>query len=86
MSRNPRGRGQVLATVETDSVIGVGITKAIDGPDCHCLIYLIDGEKPLRLATGTEREIKKIRKKMDEFVVPPADRVIRRTQTSRGSQ
>ena len=85
VSRNPRGRGKVLAEVDLDRIIGVGMTRSIDGPDCHCLIYLIDGEKPLRLATGTEREIKKIRQKMDEFVVPPADRIIRKTQTSRGS-
>lgn len=77
VSRNPRGRGKVLAEVDLDRIIGVGMTRSIDGPDCHCLIYLIDGEKPLRLATGTEPEIKKIRKRMDEFVVAPEDRVLR---------
>ena len=77
VSRNPRGRGKVLAEVDLDRIIGVGMTRSIDGPDCHCLIYLIDGEKPLRLATGTEPEIKKIRKRMDEFVVSPEDRVMR---------
>ena len=74
VSRNPRGRGKILAEVELDRVIGVGMTRSIDGPDCHCLIYLIDGEKPLRLASGTEADVKKIKRRMDEFVVPPADR------------
>lgn len=83
VSRNPRGRGKVLAEVDLDRIIGVGMTRSIDGPDCHCLIYLIDGEKPLRLATGTEPEIKKIRKRMDEFVVPPADRIVRKKRKSR---
>ena len=83
VSRNPRGRGKVLAEVDLNRIIGVGMTRSIDGPDCHCLIYLIDGEKPLRLATGTEPEIKKIRKRMDEFVIPPADRVMRKVRTSR---
>ena len=75
VSRNPRGRGQILATVEISQIIGVGITKSINGPDCHCLIYLIDGKKPLRLATGTEDEIRDIRAKMDEYVTPPAERL-----------
>lgn len=75
VSRNPRGRGQVLATVEIDQIIGVGITKSVNGPDCHCLIYLIDGKKPLRLATGTEEEIRAIREKMDEYVTPAAERL-----------
>ena len=83
VSRNPRGRGKVLAEVDLNSIIGVGMTRSIEGPDCHCLIYLTDGEKPLRLATGTEPEIKKIRKRMDEFVVPPADRVVRKARVSR---
>lgn len=83
VSRNPRGRGKILAEVDLNKIIGVGMTRSIDGPDCHCLIYLIDGEKPLRLATGTEPEIKKIRKRMDEFVVAPADRVVRKIRTSR---
>jgi hypothetical protein len=75
VSRNPRGRGNVLATVDLDQIIGVGITKSIDGADCHCLIYLIDGEKPLRIATGTEPEIRAIRKKMDDYVTPAAQRL-----------
>ena len=83
VSRNPRGRGKIRAEVDLDRVIGVGMTRSIDGPDCHCLIYLIDGEKPLRLASGTEPEIKKIRKRMDDFVVPAADRVPPRPHTSR---
>lgn len=75
VSRNPRGRGEVLAAVDMDQIIGVGITKSIDGQDCHCLIYLIDGKKPLRLATGNEAEIRQIRKKMDKYVTPPAERL-----------
>lgn len=75
VSRNPRGRGEVLATVDIDQVIGVGVTKSIDGPDCHCLIYLINGEKPLRLASGTEKEIIAIRKIMDDYVTPAQERL-----------
>ena len=75
VSRNPRGRGEILATVDIDQIIGVGMTKSIDGPDCHCLIYLINGEKPLRLASGSEREIKAIRKRMDDYITPPAERL-----------
>jgi hypothetical protein len=75
VSRNPRGRGEILATVGIDQIIGVGITKSIDGQDCHCLIYLIDGKKPLRLATGNESEIRQIRRKMDQYVTPPAERL-----------
>jgi hypothetical protein len=75
VSRNPRGRGQVLATVDLDQIIGVGITRSLSGMDCHCLIYLIDGEKPLRIATGVESEIRRIRKKMDEFVKPASERL-----------
>ena len=75
VSRNPRGRGQILATVDLDQIIGVGITRSLSGRDCHCLIYLIDGEKPLRIATGTETEIRRIREKMDQFVKPAADRL-----------
>ena len=75
VSRNPRGRGQVLATVDIESIIGVGMTKAIDGPDCHCLLYLLNGQKPLRLASGTEREIRRIREMMDDYVTPAAERL-----------
>ncbi len=75
VSRNPRGRGQVLATVDLDQIIGVGITRSITSGDCHCLIYLIDGKKPLRLATGTEPEIREIRARMDTYVTPPAERL-----------
>ena len=75
VSRNPRGRGQVLATVDIDQIIGVGITRSMTSGDCHCLIYLIDGEKPLRIATGTEEEIRKIRVKMDDYVIPPHERL-----------
>jgi hypothetical protein len=75
VSRNPRGRGKVLATVDLDQIVGVGVTRSIDGPDCHCLIYMIDGEKPLRIASGTEPEIKAIRNRMNGIVVSPADRV-----------
>ena len=75
VSRNPRGRGQILATVGLDQIIGVGITRSLSGKDCHCLIYLIDGEKPLRIATGVESEIRRIRKKMDDFVKPASERL-----------
>lgn len=75
LSRNQRGRGEVLAVVDLDQIIGVGITKSLDSDKCHCLIYLIDGRKPLRIATGTEDEIRAIRKKMDDYVVPPAERL-----------
>lgn len=75
VSRNPRGRGQVLATVDLDQIIGVGITRSLSGRDCHCLIYLIDGEKPLRIATGIEAEIRRIRKRMDDFVKPASERL-----------
>ncbi len=75
VSRNPRGRGQVLANVDLDQIIGVGITKSLTGRDCHCLIYLIDGEKPLRIATGTESEIRIIRKRMDDYVKPASERL-----------
>ncbi len=75
VSRNPRGRGQVLATVDIDQIIGVGITRSLATGDCHCLIYLIDGQKPLRIATGTETEIRNIREKMDNYVTPPHERL-----------
>lgn len=75
VSRNPRGRGQVLATVDMDQIIGVGITRSLATGDCHCLIYLIDGQKPLRIATGTETEIRHIREKMDKYVTPPHERL-----------
>ncbi len=75
VSRNPRGRGQVLATVDIDQIIGVGITRSLATGDCHCLIYLIDGQKPLRIATGTEEEIRRIRDKMDGYVTPPHERL-----------
>ncbi|MEL7152064.1 MAG: hypothetical protein AAGK71_15100 [Pseudomonadota bacterium] len=75
VSRNPRGRGQILATVDIDQIIGVGITRSLATGDCHCLIYLIDGQKPLRLATGTEDEIRRIRKKMDHYVTSPQERL-----------
>lgn len=75
VSRNPRGRGQVLATVDIDQIIGVGITRSLATGDCHCLIYLIDGEKPLRLATGHEAEIRAIREKMDSYVTPAHERL-----------
>jgi len=75
VSRNPRGRGQILATVDIDQIIGVGITKSLTGTDCHCLIYLIDGEKPLRIATGIEDEVRVIREKMDNYVKPASERL-----------
>ncbi len=75
VSRNPRGRGQILATVDMDQIIGVGITRSLATGDCHCLIYLIDGQKPLRIATGTEEEIRHIREKMDKYVTPPHERL-----------
>lgn len=80
VSRNPRGRGEVLATVDIDNVIGVGMTRSLDGPDCHCLIYLVNGQKPLRLASGTEREIRVIRERMDEYVTPAAERLASRME------
>lgn len=75
VSRNPRGRGQILATVDLHQIIGVGITRSMTTGDCHCLIYLIDGKKPLRIATGIESEIRAIREKMDNYVTPPAERL-----------
>ncbi|MGI9389888.1 MAG: hypothetical protein ACR2O1_07515 [Boseongicola sp.] len=75
VSRNPRGRGEVLAIIDINRIIGVGMTRSVDGTDCHCLLYLINGQKPLRLATGTEREIKAIRKRMDDYVTTPAERL-----------
>ena len=75
VSRNPRGRGEVLATVDLDQIIGVGITQSVATQDCHCLIYLIDGKKPLRLASGSEEEIREIRDKMDSYVTSPAERL-----------
>ena len=75
VSRNPRGRGQILATVDLDQIIGVGITRSMTTGDCHCLIYLIDGKKPLRVATGIESEIRAIREKMDNYVTPAAERL-----------
>lgn len=75
VSRNPRGRGQVLATVDIDQIIGVGITRSLATGDCHCLIYLIDGEKPLRIATGNEDEIRAIRERMDHYVTPAHERL-----------
>ena len=82
VSRNPRGRGEVLATIEISRIIGVGMTRSVNGPDCHCLLYLINGQKPLRLATGTEREIKAIRKRMDDYVTPAAERLAAKMATS----
>ena len=82
VSRNPRGRGEVLATIDIERIIGIGMTKSVDGPDCHCLLYLINGQKPLRLATGTEREIKAIRKRMDEYVTPAAERLAAKMASS----
>lgn len=84
-SRNPRGRGQILATVDLDQIVGVGVTKSIDGPDCHCLIYMIDGEKPLRIASGTESEIKAIRNRMNGIVVSPAERLAARMEASQAA-
>lgn len=75
VSRNPRGRGQVLATVDVDQIIGVGITRSLSTGDCHCLIYLIDGEKPLRIASGNEDEIRAIRERMDHYVTPAHERL-----------
>lgn len=75
VSRNPRGRGQVLATVDIDQIIGVGITRSLSTGDCHCLIYLIDGEKPLRIASGNEDEIRTIRERMDHYVTPAHERL-----------
>jgi len=75
VSRNPRGRGQILATVDIETIIGVGITRSLATGDCHCLIYLIDGQKPLRSATGTESEIRAIREKMDDYVTPAHERL-----------
>jgi len=82
VSRNPRGRGEVLATIDINRIIGVGMTRSVDGPDCHCLLYLINGQKPLRLATGTEHEIKSIRKRMDDYVTPAAERLAAKMATS----
>ncbi|MBT8460137.1 MAG: hypothetical protein KJN60_10750, partial [Boseongicola sp.] len=86
VSRNPRGRGEVLATVDIEQIIGVGVTKSIDGPDCHCLIYLINGEKPLRLASGTEKEIIAIRKIMDDYVTPAQERLAAKMASSAARQ
>ena len=86
VSRNPRGRGQVLATVDIDQIIGVGITRSLATGDCHCLIYLIDGQKPLRLATGTEQEIRAIRDKMDSYVTTPHERLAAKLAARRTSR
>ncbi len=86
VSRNPRGRGQVLATVDLDQIIGVGITKSLASGDCHCLIYLIDGRKPLRLATGREAEIRRIHEKMEGYVTSPADRLAAKMASARTSR
>lgn len=75
VSRNPRGRGRILATIDIDQIIGVGITKSMTSDDCHCLIYMLDGRKPLRIATGTELEIREIRTKMDDYVTPAHERL-----------
>ena len=82
VSRNPRGRGQILATVDLDQIIGVGMTRSMTTGDCHCLIYLIDGKKPLRIATGVEGEIRAIREKLDDYVTPPAERLAARMAKS----
>jgi hypothetical protein len=82
VSRNSRGRGEVLATIDIERIIGIGMTRSVDGPDCHCLLYLIDGQKPLRLATGSEPEIKAIRKRMDEYVASPAERLAAKMASS----
>ncbi|MDD9977426.1 MAG: hypothetical protein OXQ30_06760 [Boseongicola sp.] len=84
VSRNPRGRGEILATVDIDNVIGVGMTKSIDGPDCHCLIYLLNGQKPLRLASGSEREIRTVRSMMDDYVTPAAERLAEKLKSREG--
>lgn len=84
VSRNPRGRGHVLATVDLDQIIGVGITKSVTTGDCHCLIYLIDGRKPLRLASGHEQEIRTIHEKMENYVTSPADRLAAKMAKQRG--
>ncbi|MEO1025680.1 MAG: hypothetical protein AAFX07_09010 [Pseudomonadota bacterium] len=84
VSRNPRGRGHVLATVDLDQIIGVGITKSVTTGDCHCLIYLIDGRKPLRLATGQEHEIRTIHEKMEAYVTSPAERLAAKMAKQRG--
>lgn len=83
VSRNPRGRGQVLATVDLDQIIGVGITKSIATGEVHCLIYLIDGRKPLRIATGREPEIRRIHEKMEGYVTSPAERLAAKMASAR---
>lgn len=86
VSRNPRGRGQVLAAVDLDQIIGVGITKSVSTGDCHCLIYLIDGRKPLRVATGNEPEIRAIHTKLEGYVTSPADRLAAKMAATRTSR
>lgn len=86
VSRNPRGRGQILATVDLDQIIGVGITRSVATGDCHCLIYLIDGRKPLRVATGREPEIRSIHTKLDGYVTSPADRLAAKMAAMRTSR
>lgn len=85
VSRNPRGRGQILATVDLDQIIGVGITKSVSTGDVHCLIYLIDGRKPLRVATGREAEIRAIHAKLESYVTSPAERLAARMASARTS-
>jgi hypothetical protein len=80
LSRNARGRGRVLATVDLDRIIGVGITRSIDGPDCHCLLYILNGAKPLRLATGSEAEVRAIKARMETFVTTPEERLSARME------
>lgn len=84
LSRNARGRGKVLATVDLDRVIGVGITRSIDGPDCHCLLYILNGAKPLRLATGSEDEVRKIKARVEGFVTTPEERLSARMEGAEG--
>ena len=80
LSRNARGRGKVLATVDLDRIIGVGITRSIDGPDCHCLLYVLNGAKPLRLATGSEAEVRMIKARVETFVTTPEERLSARME------
>ena len=86
VSRNSRGRGEILATVDLDQIIGVGITRSVKTQDCHCLIYLIDGKKPLRIATGNEHEIRDIREKMGSYVTPPAERLAAKMASKANSE
>ena len=72
VSRNPRGRGQVLATVDLDQIIGVGITKSIDGARLSLPDLSDRRRKAAAHRDGNRVRNPVIRKKMDDYVTPAA--------------